>query len=213
MVVVRAGDACTAHAHHWCVAPLHGSAQPNEPRPCPGDPASRFYGTLNVRADRDPTCVRHSGSRPKICPFQGRLTFLVTMESGLVAELRYGRVQRNTVTRLPSNDIHEIIDAHTTPVVITPASMAEYCHVRPTIDGDLSSGVKPDGTGQTKPHTSVTYVRPVRVCSTCVTVWIVSFPLPQPFMSKDSQNSTKPLKTFRFRGVSASVFVITSGSP
>ena len=191
----------------WCVAPLHGSAQPNEPRPkCPGDPASRFYSTPIVRAHGASTCVRHSGSRPKICPFQGRFTFPVTMESGLVAELRHGRVQRNTVTRLPSNDIHEITDADTMFVVMQPASLAKFRRVFRTWDGDLPSGLKPDGTGQTKPHTSVTCVRPVRVCLTCVTVWIVSFPLPQSFMSKDSQNSTKPLKTFRFRGVSASVF-------
>lgn len=191
----------------WCVAPLHGSAQPNEPRPkCPGDPASRFYSTPIVRAHVASTSVRHSGSRPKICPFQGRLTFLVTMESGVVAELRHGRVQRNTANRLPSNDIYEIIDADTTLVVTCTASMAEFRQVVLTRDGNLSSGVKSHGIGQTKPHTSVTYVRSVRVCSTCVTVWIVSYPLPQPFMSRDSQNSTKPLKTFRFRGVSASVF-------
>ena len=191
----------------WCVAPLHGSAQPNEPRPkCPGDPASRFYSTPIVRAHGASTCVRHSGSRPKICPFQGRFTFPVTMESGLVAELRHGRVQRNTANRLPSNDIHEIIDADTTLVVRSTASLAEFRHVFVTWDGNLSLGLKPDGIGQAKPHNNVTYVRPVRVCSTCVTVWIVSFPLPQPSMSKDSQNSTKPLKTFRFRGVSASVF-------
>ena len=61
----------------WCVAPLHGSAQPNEPRPkCPGDPASRFYSTPIPWRSRSRRCSPGSSAHrwtPRQAPLRRTL--------------------------------------------------------------------------------------------------------------------------------------------
>lgn len=169
---------------HWCIAPLHGSAQPKEPRLCPGDPAEtperaptfEFMGVRNS--------FRHSCLRPE--------------ESAPLKAVSWLRVE----CIFPWPDVSSAMALRR-----WQSEFNEF-----TDDGNVTGiHVMPHQSSSNRRH-ATTQQYDARACKSGSVRHAhrrVDFYLPVSpiLMDNDtSSTSTKPLKTFRHRGISASVF-------
>ncbi len=161
-----------------CVAPALGSTQPNKPRLRPGDPASRLTEATNGHPVAKLDVAQHSCLRP-----QKSAPSMAYSRAGTSAAFRpVSALGNGMLTPMKFNE-----DLSAVPAC---SKLVRWQRRQPLNATTHSNDVRPTGQGR----------------STYVVVWTVSYPLPLTLMSKDSSTSTKPVKTFRFRGISASVF-------